>query len=94
MKHLGWGQRWQWHPDPEGGVNLQNHCRHLIHLDIPWNPRQLEQPNGRIDRKPQLAPQVWCHYFLLEDRPEERVMGVLIENTEVDLRGVKPALHS
>jgi SNF2 family DNA or RNA helicase len=61
------------------GVNLQNHCKYLIHFDIPWNPSKLEQRNGRIDRKLQQAPQVWCHYFLLEDRPEDRVMEVLIE---------------
>jgi len=65
------------------GVNLQNHCKHLIHFDIPWNPSKLEQRNGRIDRKLQQAPQVWCHYFLLEDRPEDRVMEVLVQKTEV-----------
>jgi superfamily II DNA or RNA helicase len=65
------------------GVNLQNHCKHLIHFDIPWNPSKLEQRNGRIDRKLQQAPQVWCHYFLLEDRPEDRVMEVLVRKTEV-----------
>ena len=65
------------------GVNLQNHCKHLIHFDIPWNPSKLEQCNGRIDRKLQQAPQVWCHYFLLEDRPEDRVMEVLVRKTEV-----------
>jgi len=65
------------------GVNLQNHCCHLIHFDIPWNPSKLEQRNGRIDRKLQRAPRVWCHYFLLEDRPEDRVMDVLVKKTEV-----------
>lgn len=65
------------------GVNLQNHCKHLIHFDIPWNPSKLEQRNGRIDRKLQQASQVWCHYFLLEDRPEDRVMEVLVRKTEV-----------
>ena len=65
------------------GVNLQNHCKHLIHFDIPWNPSKLEQRNGRIDRKLQRAPQVWCQYFLLEDRPEDRVMEVLVNKTEV-----------
>lgn len=65
------------------GVNLQNHCKHLIHFDIPWNPSKLEQRNGRIDRKLQQAPQVWCHYFLLEDRPEDRVMEVMVRKTEV-----------
>ena len=65
------------------GVNPQNHCKHLIHFDIPWNPSKLEQRNGRIDRKLQQAPQVWCHYFLLEDRPEDRVMEVLVRKIEV-----------
>jgi SNF2 family DNA or RNA helicase len=65
------------------GVNLQNHCKHLIHFDIPWNPSKLEQRNGRIDRKLQQSPHVWCHYFLLEDRPEDRVMEVLVRKTEV-----------
>lgn len=65
------------------GVNLQNHCKHLIHFDIPWNPSKLEQRNGRIDRKLQRSPQVWCHYFVLEDRPEDRVMEVLVRKTEV-----------
>ena len=32
------------------GVNLQNHCRHLVHFDVPWNPGRMEQRNGRIDR--------------------------------------------
>jgi superfamily II DNA/RNA helicase len=32
------------------GLDLQNHCSHLIHYEIPWNPNRLEQRNGRIDR--------------------------------------------
>jgi superfamily II DNA or RNA helicase len=28
------------------GLNLQNHCRFLIHYEIPWNPNRLEQRNG------------------------------------------------
>ena len=32
------------------GINLQNHCNKLIHVEIPWNPNRLEQRNGRIDR--------------------------------------------
>ena len=32
------------------GIDLQNHCRHLIHVEIPWNPNVMEQRNGRIDR--------------------------------------------
>lgn len=32
------------------GIDLQNHCSYLIHIEIPWNPNVLEQRNGRIDR--------------------------------------------
>ena len=33
------------------GLNLQAHCWHLFHFDVPWNPSRMEQRNGRIDRK-------------------------------------------
>ncbi|PZT69619.1 helicase [Streptomyces sp. SW4] len=41
------------------GIDLQDHCRHLINYDIPFNPNKLEQRIGRIDRygqrhKPQI----------------------------------------
>ena len=32
------------------GIDLQNHCNYLIHVEIPWNPNVMEQRNGRIDR--------------------------------------------
>ncbi|MBX3000926.1 MAG: DISARM system SNF2-like helicase DrmD [Caldilineaceae bacterium] len=32
------------------GIDLQLHCRRLIHYEIPWNPNRMEQRNGRIDR--------------------------------------------
>jgi SNF2 family DNA or RNA helicase len=45
------------------GLNLQAHCHHLFHFDVPWNPSRMEQRNGRIDRKLQPSPAVWCYYF-------------------------------
>lgn len=63
------------------GVNLQNHCADLFHIDVPWNPGRLEQRNGRIDRKLQRAKEVRCHYFVLPQRPEDRVLEVLVEKT-------------
>ena len=48
------------------GLNLQTHCWNLFHFDVPWNPSRLEQRNGRIDRKLQPQPQVYCHYFVYE----------------------------
>ena len=64
------------------GLNLQTHCRDLFHFDVPWNPSRLEQRNGRIDRKLQPAPEVYCHYFVYTQRPEDRVLQALVEKTE------------
>ena len=40
------------------GIDLQNHCHCLIHLEIPYNPNVMEQRNGRIDRHGQKADEV------------------------------------
>ncbi len=59
------------------GVNLQNHCKRLVHFDVPWNPGRMEQRNGRIDRTLQRSPQVYCHYFVLPQRPEDTVLAAV-----------------
>lgn len=42
------------------GIDLQNHCNYLIHVEIPWNPNVMEQRNGRIDRHGQKkTPYIW-----------------------------------
>ena len=64
------------------GLNLQSHCWHLFHLDVPWNPGRMEQRNGRIDRKLQPKPEVFCHYFFYKQRPEDRILQVLVRKTE------------
>ncbi|MDA1276710.1 MAG: DISARM system SNF2-like helicase DrmD [Verrucomicrobia bacterium] len=64
------------------GLNLQAHCYNLFHFDVPWNPSRLEQRNGRIDRKLQQAPVVYCHYFFYSQRPEDHVLKVLTRKTE------------
>jgi len=46
------------------GVNLQNHCSRLIHIEIPWNPNRMEQRNGRVDRHGQKADEVHIHHFV------------------------------
>jgi superfamily II DNA or RNA helicase len=64
------------------GLNFQAHCTDLFHFDLPWNPGRIEQRNGRIDRKLQPAPEVRCHYFVLPQRTEDRVLEVLVGKTE------------
>ena len=40
------------------GIDLQNHCNCLIHIEIPYNPNVMEQRNGRIDRHGQKQGEV------------------------------------
>ena len=65
------------------GLNFQAHCTDLFHFDLPWNPGRIEQRNGRIDRKLQPADEVNCHYFVLPQRAEDRVLEVLVRKTEI-----------
>lgn len=64
------------------GLNLQAHCWNLFHFDVPWNPSRMEQRNGRIDRKLQPHDTVFCHYFIYLQRPEDRVLRVLVRKTK------------
>lgn len=64
------------------GLNLQARCHNLFHLDVPWNPSRMEQRNGRIDRKLQEQPIVYCHYFFYHERPEDRVLAALVRKSE------------
>ncbi len=72
------------------GLNLQAHCHDLFHFDVPWNPARMEQRNGRIDRKLQPAPKVFCRYFFYSQRPEDKVLRVLARKS----RTIKDELGS
>lgn len=64
------------------GINLQTYCSDLVHFDLPWNPSRLEQRNGRIDRKLQPSPKVFCRYFRYEQREADIVLEALVRKTE------------
>jgi superfamily II DNA or RNA helicase len=64
------------------GLNLQAHCWNIFHFDVPWNPSRMEQRNGRIDRKLQPNPVVYCRYFFYKQRPEDRVLAALVRKTK------------
>lgn len=40
------------------GIDLQNYCNCMIHIEIPYNPNVMEQRNGRIDRHGQRHDEV------------------------------------
>jgi len=44
------------------GIDLQNYCHRLVHMEIPWNPNRLEQRNGRIDRHGQKYDPLIFHF--------------------------------
>jgi superfamily II DNA or RNA helicase len=63
------------------GLNLQQRCFNLIHLDLPYNPNRLEQRNGRIDRYGQTHdPRI--RYLYLAGTFEERLLLRLIAKYE------------
>lgn len=64
------------------GLNLQEHCRYLIHYEIPWNPVKMEQRNGRIDRHGQPADKVYCLHFVHEDSADSRFLDQAVEKVE------------
>ncbi len=64
------------------GLNLQRQCYDLFHFDLPWNPSRIEQRNGRIDRKLQPSPIVYCRYFYYHQRPEDAVLRAIVRKTE------------
>src|SRR2546422_10702023 len=42
----------------------------------------MEQRKGRIDRKLQPKPEVFCHYFVYRQRVEDRILRALVKKTE------------
>lgn len=67
------------------GLDLQNHCCHLIHYEIPWNPNRLEQRNGRIDRHGQQAAEVMIYHFVGQGYSTQATAGVRPGDLEGDL---------
>lgn len=60
------------------GLNLQEKCCRLYHVELPWNPNRLEQRNGRIDRHGQTRQPI-IRYLFYPDSPEDRVLDRLVQ---------------
>ena len=75
------------------GIDLQNHCNYLIHLEIPWNPNVMEQRNGRIDRHGQKEDAVFIWHpvgkgFIPQTVSEARKPGDIEGDHEYLMRAV------
>ena len=57
------------------GIDLQNHCDRMIHLEIPYNPNVMEQRNGRIDRWGQKQKEVLIWHPVDGGEGEDTVGG-------------------
>jgi superfamily II DNA or RNA helicase len=60
------------------GLNLQT-CGVLINYDMPWNPMQVEQRIGRIDRIGQAYDRVWVRNYFYERTVEADIYHRLDE---------------
>jgi len=75
------------------GIDLQNHCNYMIHIEIPWNPNVMEQRNGRIDRHGQKEKTVHIWHpvgkgFALESADKEIPVGKIEGDHEYLMRAV------
>ena len=77
------------------GIDLQNHCQYLIHLEIPYNPNVMEQRNGRIDRHGQKASEVviW-HPVDAESGHGDDILRALrkLDSMRADMGSVNPVI--
>ncbi len=58
------------------GLNLQ-FCGLLVNLDLPWNPMQIEQRIGRVQRLGQRRTRVAVVNAVLHDTIEDRVLEIM-----------------
>ena len=61
------------------GINLQDLFTAVLHYDLPWNPNDLEQREGRVDRFGQQAPGVKaCLLYGVDNPIDGIVLDVLL----------------
>ena len=63
------------------GIDLQERCATLVHVDMPWNPMRLHQRVGRLSRYGQRRS-VSAYILRNPDTVEARIWGLLAEKLE------------
>lgn len=69
------------------GLDFQ-FCSTLVNYDLPWNPMEIEQRIGRIDRLGQEAEVIDIHNLSVEGTIEERILTRLFQRIGVFERSV------
>jgi superfamily II DNA or RNA helicase len=77
------------------GIDLQNHCNLLVHVEIPYNPNVMEQRNGRVDRHGQKQSEVviW-HPVDASDGHGDDILRALkkLDSMRADMGSVNPVI--
>lgn len=73
------------------GIDLQNHCHFMIHIEVPWNPNVMEQRNGRIDRHGQKQDAVWIWHPVPRGTDFDELRTLIAEGREraIDLSSIE-----
>ena len=73
------------------GIDLQERCSALIHVDLPWNPMRLHQRVGRLNRYGQARP-VQVVSLRNPDTVEAMIWGKLEEKLNSIMRAIGSAM--
>ena len=65
------------------GLNLQQRCRLVVHLEVPWSPTRIEQRVGRVDRIGQSRAVHQIHLVAAGTVEESRVTRVVQRSTRI-----------
>ena len=67
-----------------GGEGLDfQFCNTIFNYDLPWNPMEMEQRIGRIDRIGQKSKKLHIHNLFIKDSIEERILERLYSRIEI-----------
>jgi superfamily II DNA or RNA helicase len=80
------------------GLNLQQRCRLVIHLEVPWTPTRIEQRVGRVDRIGQQRVVHQLHLVARDTVEETRVAELARRQLQISssfnrLSGSLPSEH-
>ena len=69
------------------GIDLQDNATELYHLHLPWNPTDIQQVEGRIQRQGNQWKNVRIHYYLIENSVDQFIFQKL-ETKEKRIKNV------